>query len=251
MQVQVHVYTCVRLGAPLTHTWEAFHSHDPVSSRMHAKGAFGSRGWAGTVPSSLIPPAKCKHMMAKGRQLPACVWLAPMQCKLLSLWGAKCVSMRYGDTYNCCVEILSALSLSPPPPSFPLSDLLLPDATVSCSLYFPSWIPFIWSFTFVDGIFPEVKERKLCPWLWEKEKESINLTPRPYSPRAPVFDRTSWRHDRICEWEYQHWEEHCRALVCNYCLTINIPGSCSPKINSSDVPDRVRFQIAEDFFRQH
>lgn len=167
-------------------------------------------------------------------------------------YGELSVSPWDMVTLTTVVWRYSQLSHSlPPPPSFPLSDLLLPDATVSCSLYFPSWIPFIWSFTFVDGIFPEVKERKLCPWLWEKEKESINLTPRPYSPRAPVFDRTSWRHDRICEWEYQHWEEHCRALVCNYCLTINIPGSCSPKINSSDVPDRVRFQIAEDFFRQH
>lgn len=46
-----------------------------------------------------------------------------MQCKLLSLRGAKCVSMRFGDTYNCCGEILSAPSLSLSPPSSPsLSD---------------------------------------------------------------------------------------------------------------------------------
>lgn len=74
------------------------------------------------------------------------------------------------------------LSLSLSSPSSPsLSDLLLPDATISCSFYFSSWIPFILSFTFVDGIFPEVKERKLCPCLWEKEKDSPNLTPRAYS----------------------------------------------------------------------
>lgn len=142
---------------------------------MHGKEALGSHGWSGTAPSSLIPPAKCKHMMAKGKKFPAFVWLAPMQCKLLSLWGAKCVSMRFGDTYNCCVEILSALSLYLSPPPLPLSDLFLPDATISCSLYFSSWIPFILSFTFVDGIFPEVKERKLCPWLREKEKAQILL----------------------------------------------------------------------------
>lgn len=85
-------------------------------------------------------------------------------------------------------------------------------------LYFSSWILFIVSFTFVDGIFPEVKERKLCPCLWEKEKDSPNLTPRAYSPRAAVFVRTLWRHNRIREWQYQHWEEYCWALVCNYCL---------------------------------
>lgn len=108
----------------------------PVSSMMHGKESLECHGWSGTAPSFLIPLAKCKHMMAKGRQLPALVWLACMQCKLLSFWGAECVSMRYGDTYNCCVEILSALSLPSSSPS--LSDLLLPDATVSCSLYFSS-----------------------------------------------------------------------------------------------------------------
>lgn len=173
------VHACMS-NTPLTHTWKVLHAHNPVSSRKHGKEALGIHGWSGTAPSSLIPPAKCKHMMAKGRQLPAFVWLAPMQCKLLSLWGAKCVCMRHGDTYNCCVGILSALSLSSPS-SPSLSDLLLPDATISCSFYFSSWIPFILSFTFVDGIFPEVKERKLCPCLWEKEKDSPNLTPRAYS----------------------------------------------------------------------
>lgn len=164
---------------------------------MYGKEFLGSHGWFGTAPSSLISPAKCKHMMAKGRQLPAFVWLAPMQRKLLSLWGAKCVSMRFGDTHNCCVEILSALSLSLSPRLLSLlSDLLLPDAAISYSLYFSSWIPFILSFTFVDDIFPEAKERKLHPWLWEKEKDNTSLTPRAYSLRAAVFVR---RHDRICE----------------------------------------------------
>lgn len=68
---------------------------------------------------------------------------------------------------------------------------ILPDATFSCSFCFSSWIPRILSFTFVDGIFPEVKERKLCPWLREKEKDSTNLTARAYSPSEAVFVRTS------------------------------------------------------------
>lgn len=219
---------------------------------MHGRDTLESYGWSGTAPGSLISPAKWKHMMAKGRQLPAFMWLAPMQYKLLSFRGTKCVSIRHGDTYNCCVEILSALShsLSPPPLSS-LSDLLLPDATISCSLYFSSWMPFILPFTVVDGIFPGVRERELCPWLWEKKKDGTNLTPRAYPPRVAVFVRTLWRHDRICEWEYQHWEEHCWALVCNYCLPPPFLAHAVPRSIHLMSQTESASQIAENFFRQH
>lgn len=122
---------------------------------MGGKEALESHGWAGAAPRCLIPPAKCKRAMAKGRQLLASVHLAPMQGKLLSLWEAERVSMRYGDT-TAVVGRYTQLSFS-------LSDLLLPDETFSCSLYFSFWLPCVLPFTFIEDVFHKVKEKKLCP----------------------------------------------------------------------------------------
>lgn len=120
---------------------------------MLEKGALESHGWTGAATACLIPPAKFKHVVAKGRQLLASVHLTPMLCKLLSLWEAKCVSMRYGDT-TAVAGRYTQLFLC-------LSNLLLPDNTVSCSPYFSFWLPCILSFTLVEVIFPEMKERKI------------------------------------------------------------------------------------------
>lgn len=143
---------------------------------MLRKEVLESHGWAGAGPSCLIPPAKGKHMMTKGRQLLASMHLAPTQCKLLSLWEAKCVSMRYGDT-TTAVWRYTHLSLS-------LSDLLLPVATVSCSLYFSFWLPWVLSFTFVEGVFPEMKERKIVSLALrkgERHHESYSKSVFTYS----------------------------------------------------------------------
>lgn len=81
--------------------------------------------------------------------------------------------------YKCCEEIHSSVCLFP--------NLLLPDATISCSLYLSLWLPFVLSFTFIEDAFCEVKGRRLCPQLWEREKDSMNLTLRAYSSSAAVF----------------------------------------------------------------
>lgn len=130
---------------------------------MLGKEALEIHGWAGAAPGCLLPPAKCKYVMAKRRQVLASMHLAPMQCKLLSLWKAKCVSVRYGDT-TTVVWRYTQLSLS-------LSDWLVPDATVSCPLHFSFWLPYALLFTFAEGVFPEMKEgKKIIPGFGKRRK---------------------------------------------------------------------------------
>lgn len=106
--------------------------------------------------------------MAKRRQVLASMHLAPMQCKLLSLWKAKCVSVRYGDT-TTVVWRYTQLSLS-------LSDWLVPDATVSCPLHFSFWLPYALLFTFAEGVFPEMKEgKKIIPGFGKRRKTAWSL----------------------------------------------------------------------------
>lgn len=150
----MHVRVSIRtLNTHLKSAWCCQPYQQRDAAGMLGKETLESRGWDGAAPSCLIPPAKCKHVMAKGRQLLASEHLAPMRRKLLSVWGAECVSVRYGDT-TTVVWRYSQLSRS-------LSDLLLPDATLSCSLYFSFWLPCVLSFNCVEGVFPEMKERKI------------------------------------------------------------------------------------------
>lgn len=157
--------------------WQPYQQQDAAG--MLGKETLESRGWDGAAPSCLIPPAKCKHVMAKGRQLLASEHVAPMRRKLLSVWGAECVSMRYGDTTTVVwryTQLSRSLWLASSWCNSFLLPLLLFLVTLCIVLYLLLRVSFLrW------------KKEKLCPWLWEKEKDSMSLTPRAYSPRAAVF----------------------------------------------------------------
>lgn len=111
-------------------------------------------------PHAVSFPLKSANVMAKGRQLQASTYLASIQCKLLSLWEPKRVSMRYSNSTISvwrCTQLQCSIWLA----SFSCKSFLLCLLFFflsSCVLLYLCW-----------RHFSEIKERKLwCPWLWEK-----------------------------------------------------------------------------------
>jgi len=101
LSVYACMHVCVPKRTPTTYLKST--SCSQSYQQQDAAGLLGKevlqiQGWAGASPDRLISPAKCKHVMAKGKQLLASLHLAPLQCNLHSRWEAKCVSSRYGDT---------------------------------------------------------------------------------------------------------------------------------------------------------
>lgn len=144
-------------------------------------GNWGSRKSRLSWSSPNLPHSPCKVQACDGWRKTTsspCV-LAILAVQAAFIVGSYVCLLETWWHYKCCAEMPSSVCL--------FSDLLLPDATISCSLYLSFWLPCLLSFTFIEGVFHEVKERRLCPELWEKEKDSTNVTLRAYSSRAAVF----------------------------------------------------------------
>lgn len=179
--MQVHVCVCifVCVNASLPHAWKMLHAHIPISSKMQ-QGCWERRplkAMAGLEQPQTVsfPLQSLSTLWPKGDNFQhPCTWHPR---------SASCFNYGklMGDT-TAVVGRYTQLSLC-------LSDLLLPDTTASCSLYFSFWLPCVLSFTLVEIIFPEIKERKITFTLGKGERQHESFS-------KSIFTQSS----SFCQW---------------------------------------------------
>lgn len=211
--------------------WQPYQQHDAAG--MLGKETLERQGWDGAAPSCLIPPAKCKQVMAKGRRLLASEHLAPMCRKLLSVWGAECVSVRYGDT-TTVVRRYTQLSRSLWLASSWCNSFLLPlllFLVTLCIVLYLCWGCLSWDERKKNCV-PGFGKRRKTAWVVLQER--IHLK----QPFLLIGIVKAWQNlwVRILTPGTTLLRSHLPLLP-----TATIPGSACPKLSLSKFPASVYF----------